>query len=143
MSFDKATRNALARIVGACRALLTEDVRNQLQQVYGFQPDGTVLPLDRLGHLDDQGRETAAALRQWLEHLAAVEIGTEAKRRAAAFERMAHETAFTVLNRLAALRAGAGHRMRPPRHGIGRLRHVRAPDRRSPRRPGAGVSGLS
>jgi hypothetical protein len=104
VSFDKPTRNALGKMVGACRRLLTQDARDQLQQIYGLQPEGTALPLDRLGHLDERGRETAAALREWLEHLAASEIGAEAKRRTVAFERMAHEIAFTLLNRLAALR---------------------------------------
>ncbi len=104
MSFDKPTRNALGKMVGACRRLLTDDVRAQLQQAYGLQPEGQTLPVEKLPHLDEQGRETGAALREWQGHLAAQEIGSEKDRRAAAFERMAHETAFTVLNRLAALR---------------------------------------
>jgi hypothetical protein len=104
MPFDQATRNALAKIVADCRRLLTEDVRKQLQGTYGLQPDGTSLPVDALGHLDERGREIARELREWQTHLAANEVGTEAKRRATAFERMTRETAFTALNRLAALR---------------------------------------
>ena len=104
MAFDKPTRNALAKMVGGCRRLLTEDIRTQIQAVYGLQPDGSALALDTLGHLDESGRETARELREWQQHLAATEIGTDAKRNATAFDRMAGETAFTVLNRLAALR---------------------------------------
>jgi hypothetical protein len=104
MSFDKPTRNALANMVGECRRLLTEDIRHQLQAVYGLQPDGTALPVSSLGHLDEHGHETARALREWQEHIASTEAGTEADKRKAAFDRLAHETAFTVLNRLAALR---------------------------------------
>lgn len=104
MSFDKPTRNALGRMVGACRRLLTEDIKDQLQRTYGLQPDGAGLPLERLAHLDEQGRDAAAALREWWEHLAAQEVGSDTDRRRASFDRMAHETAFTVLNRLAALR---------------------------------------
>lgn len=104
MSFDKPTRNALGRMVGACRRLLTEDIKDQLQRTYSLQPDGTVLPLERLAHLDEQGRDVAGGLREWWEHLAAQEVGAETERRRAAFDRMAYETGFTLLNRLAALR---------------------------------------
>ncbi len=104
MSFDKPTRNKLASMVGDCRHLLTDDIRHQLQAVYGLQPDGTALPVPSLAHLDERGREVASALRLWQEHLASTEPGTEPQKREAAFDRLAHETAFTVLNRLAALR---------------------------------------
>src|SRR5438876_3828809 len=91
-------------MVGECRRLLTEDSRKQLQGVYALQPDGAVLPIGSLGHLDERGREIAHELREWQDHLAVNEGGSESKRRAAAFDRLARETAFTVLNRLAALR---------------------------------------
>ena len=103
MAFDKKTRNELGKMVAECRRLLSEDVRAQLQSVFGIQPDGTMLDVEKL-KLDDRGREVAGALRQWLEHLAAGESGTEQERRSNAFDRMANETAFTYLNRLAALR---------------------------------------
>jgi len=88
-------------MVAECRRrLLTDDIRYQLQAVYGLQPDGTALRLAGLGHLDEEGREVARELREWQEHLASTEIGTEPQKRTAALERVAHETAFTVLNRL-------------------------------------------
>lgn len=104
MSFDKPTRNKLASMVGECRRLLTEDIRHQLQAIYGLQPDGDALAVSTLGHLDEQGREAADELRAWQAHLASTEIGTEQQRRKEAFNRVARETAFTALNRLAALR---------------------------------------
>src|SRR5439155_10293505 len=79
-------------------------IRHQLQAVYGLQPDGTALKVSNLGHLDERGHEIAQELREWQEHVASVEAGPEAQRRKAAFDRLANETAFTALNRLAALR---------------------------------------
>ncbi len=104
MSFDKPTRNKLANMVGDCRRLLTDDIRHQLQSIYGLQPDGSSLAVSSLTHLDERGRDVAGALRLWQEHLASTEHGTEVQRKEKAFERLAHETAFTVLNRMAALR---------------------------------------
>jgi hypothetical protein len=73
MSFDKPTRNKLASMVGECRRLLTEDIRHQLQAIYGLQPDGDVLAVTALGHLDEQGQEAAEELRAWQAHLASTE----------------------------------------------------------------------
>ncbi|MEX1230037.1 MAG: DNA methyltransferase [Planctomycetaceae bacterium] len=103
MAFDKKTRNELGKMVAECRRLLTDDVRDQFQRVYGIQPDGSSLDINKL-KLDDRGREIAVSLRQWLDHLAAGETGTEHERRKAAFDRISNETAFTYVNRLAALR---------------------------------------
>ena len=91
-------------MVSECQGLLRDDIRDQLQVAYGLQPDGTALPIERLGRLDDAGREVARQLREWQEHLGSTEIGTEPQKKKSAFDRLAHETAFTVLNRLAALR---------------------------------------
>jgi hypothetical protein len=120
MSFDKPTRNKLASMVGDCRRLLTDDIRHQLQAVYGLQPDGTALPVSSLSHLDERGREVSSALRLWQEHLASTEAGTESQKRKAAFDRLAHESAFTILNRLAALRMceERGHVIECVRRGL-------------------------
>lgn len=101
MSFDKHTRNLLARMVGNARQRLQGDITAQLQTYFRLQPDGTALPLD--GMTDDQ-RTAAEDLRQLLDHLAASESGPEKSRRAAAYNRLVREIGFTVLNRLAALR---------------------------------------
>lgn len=65
MPFDDPTRNDLAKMVGDCRRLLTEDIRKQLQSTYGLHPDGTVLSPDALGRLDERGQEIARELREW------------------------------------------------------------------------------
>ncbi len=112
MSFDKPTRTALARMVADCRRILVADLQDQLQRTYGLQPEGAVLPLESLRHLDDRSRDVARALRAWQQHLAAREVagspgapgGGEQSRLQAAFQAMALRTAFAVLNRLAALR---------------------------------------
>src|SRR5260370_382039 len=104
MSFDKSTRNKLSNMVGECRRLLTDDIRDQLQAIYGVKTDGIAILVSSLGYLDEPAREVGRALRQWQEHLVSTEIGTEPERQKGAFDRLAHETAFTVLNRLAALR---------------------------------------
>ena len=86
MSFDKPTRNVLANLVAECRRLLTADIRDQLQRVYGLQPDGADLSVASLQHLDEPGVEIAEELRIWREHLAVNE-----QQRTAAFERLAQE----------------------------------------------------
>jgi len=103
MSFDKDTRNALAKMVNACRRTLTEDVADQLQETFGIYSD-TSLPLDRLTHLTLDDAEAAQALREQLNHFAAAESGRPEERRSLAYDRLILEIAFTILNRLAALR---------------------------------------
>ena len=120
MAFDKPTRNALAKMTAACRQLLTVDIRGQLQGAYGLQPDGSALPLASLGHLDEREIEIAGELREWQSHLASGTGLQPVAARKAAFDRMAHETAFTVLNRLAALRLceECGHTVECVRRGM-------------------------
>jgi Eco57I restriction-modification methylase len=105
VSFDQKTRNALAKMVGDARRILHADLAEQLQGIYGLQPDGSALDVDSLVHLGPEDQELAKELRAWQSHLAASATEpTEQGRRAAAFRRMAHEAAFTTLNRLAAIR---------------------------------------
>jgi hypothetical protein len=104
MSFDKNTRNLLAKTIAVCRRRLIEDVANQLRGVFGLHPDGTVLPLDKLTHLSRDQSSAARRLRDLLDHYTVGAAGKESDRRQAAYERMVLEISFTVLNRLAALR---------------------------------------
>ena len=104
MSFDKDTRNLLAKTVAACRRRLIEDVTDQLRGVFGLHPDGTVLPLDKLTHLSPDQNSAARRLRDLLDHYTVGAAGKDSDRRKAAYERMVLEISFTVLNRLAALR---------------------------------------
>jgi hypothetical protein len=102
MAFDQATRNRLQSFVSDARELLTEEFTRQLQNDYGLDPvAGKVTPLENLAHLDDRRRETARILRVTLEHYQA---SNSAASNEALLERIVREQAFTVLNRLAALR---------------------------------------
>src|SRR5215208_609266 len=102
MAFDQATRNRLQRFVGDARELLKEEFTRQLQNVYGLDPtSGSVTSLENLRDLDDTRRETARILRETLAHyLASSPSGGAGE----ALDRIVREQAFTVLNRLAALR---------------------------------------
>jgi len=104
MSFDKETRNLLAKTVAACRRRLTEDVTDQLRGTFGLHPDGTVLPTAKLTHLTEEQAAAARRLRELLDHYAAGAAGMPSARRKAAYERLVLEISFTALNRLAALR---------------------------------------
>lgn len=104
MSFDKDTRNLLAKTVAACRRRLAGDVTDQLRGVFGLHPDGVVLPLEKLTHLSPDQHAAARRLRDLLDHYTAGAAGKDSDRRKAAYERMVLEISFTALNRLAALR---------------------------------------
>lgn len=102
MAFDTATRNELQKLVGRVRDLLVKEFTAQCQTLYGIQPDGTALDLKQLGHRPEDEQIVADLLRKRIDHLAAGLSGS--KRRAEAFDRLVREQAFTVLNRLCALR---------------------------------------
>jgi hypothetical protein len=105
MAFDNETRGKLQRFVTEIRALLTEDFTRQLQQTYGMDPtSGEVASIESLKHLDDERLETAQILRDIMDHYLASEAKNEKQTRASVLRRIAREQAFTILNRLAALR---------------------------------------
>ncbi|WP_213286692.1 Eco57I restriction-modification methylase domain-containing protein [Bradyrhizobium sp. sGM-13] len=101
MAFDQITRNRLQRFVTEARRTLEEEFTRQLQNDYGMDPvSGTVAPFESLRHINDQQRESARILRDTLAHYCA-SSDTDAK---SGLDRIVREQAFTVLNRLAALR---------------------------------------
>lgn len=102
MAFDTATRNELQKLVGRVRDLLVKEFTAQCQTLYGIQPDGTALALEKLEHRPEDEQTLARLLRERIDHLAAGLSGS--KRRAEAFDRLVREQAFTVFNRLCALR---------------------------------------
>ena len=105
MPFDDSTRGRLQTFVGAARDALTEEFAWQLQQTYGMDPvSGEVTALDRLGDSDDQRLETARILREIMQHYLGALANPSAQDRHRALDRIVREQAFTVLNRLAALR---------------------------------------
>ena len=108
MAFDNSTRNRLNKFVSDARGLLTEEFTNQFQVDYGLDPDtGEVADLERLAHLDDARRQTAIILRETLAHYYA-NLPTKNKKQETDYqqliERIIREQAFTVLNRLCAIR---------------------------------------
>lgn len=103
MTLDRAARVLLARAVGACRDILSDDLREQLQSSFGFQPDGSAISSDRLP-LDAEGRSIAEALRSWHAHLVTALPAADLARSTIALERMVQECGFTALNRLVAVR---------------------------------------
>ena len=101
MAFDQITRNRLQRFVTDARRALEEEFTRQLQSDYGLDPaSGTAAPLESLRHINDQQRETARILRDTLAHYCA---GSDTDTKAG-LDRIVREQAFTVMNRLAALR---------------------------------------
>lgn len=109
MAFDQATRNRLQKFVGDARKLLSEEFTQQLQNTYGLDPvTGGIAELSALPALSPSEQQTATLLRDTLEHyLAANHKADPHKDKAlviAALDRIVREQAFTVLNRLAALR---------------------------------------
>lgn len=106
MAFDQPTRNRLQSFVSSARNILSQEFTRQLQADYGMDPkQGTVDDLSTLTHLDNSQRQTAQLLRDTLEHYLATTPGKSDKERTKqVLERIIREQAFTVLNRLAALR---------------------------------------
>ncbi|HUG12776.1 MAG TPA: hypothetical protein VMM36_17300, partial [Opitutaceae bacterium] len=102
MAFDTQTRNRLAQLVADCRDLLAGEFDAKLKEFYGiYAAEGRVLPVEDLGHLDDERLRVAKLLRERIAHLAATE---PAEGVGGAVRRVLREQAFTVLNRFAALR---------------------------------------
>ena len=101
MAFDQTTRNRLQRFVNDARRVLEEEFTRQLQNDYGMDPNaGSVAELTSLRHINDAQRESARILRDTLAHYCASR-DMDAKQ---GLDRIVREQAFTVLNRLAALR---------------------------------------
>ena len=105
MAFDQATRNRLQRFVNEARNLLTEEFTRQLQRDYGMDPKtGEVADIAKLSKLDDRRLETARILREIAAHYLATESASGHAAEGQVLDRIVREQAFTVLNRLAALR---------------------------------------
>ncbi|MCK5545503.1 MAG: hypothetical protein KAI35_09815, partial [Desulfobulbaceae bacterium] len=102
MAFDQATRNKLQNFVSNARTLLTADFTRQMQNDYGMDPNtGEVSNLDSLPHLNDTQIQTARLLRDTLKHY---QTGSSSNDSKEILNRIVREQAFTVLNRLCAMR---------------------------------------
>lgn len=110
MAFDQSTRNRLNRFVADSRGLLATEFTRQLRATYGMNPTtGEVANINSLAGLTPHQQETAQLLRDTFEHYLAANDHSKGKskekeNRLAALDRIVREQAFTVLNRLAALR---------------------------------------
>jgi hypothetical protein len=107
MAFDQKTRNLLQRTVSACRKILDEEFAAQRREIFGINDDGSVAPFETLAHLPDEDMQVARLLRDRLDHLSAgltAQGKKESDARKESVGRITREQAFTVLNRLAALR---------------------------------------
>lgn len=101
MAFDQPTRHRLQRFVNDARRVLEEEFTRQLQNDFGLDPNsGAVTDMANLRHINDAQRESARILRDTLAHYCA---GGDMDARQG-LDRIVREQAFTVLNRLAALR---------------------------------------
>lgn len=103
MPFNTEIRNKLASMVGNARRLLRKEFQEQLQELYGIQPDGRITPIQKLTHLDDEQLAVALLLRQGIEYLESSGVHEENPTQTA-INRFLNEQSFTVLNRFAALR---------------------------------------
>ena len=103
MAFDSSTRNRLAGFVKDARDLVTREFTQKFKELYGISENGQITPLEKLLHLDEMGRATAVLLRERIEYLACSQPH-EKKGLAEAVARLVREQAFTVVNRLAAIR---------------------------------------
>lgn len=113
MAFDQTTRNRLARFVAEARSLLAAEFTRQLQLDFAMDPrTGEVGAIEKLTRLDGTRLETARVLRDTLEHYLAavpspradVPAQTPSRTRVELLDRIVREQAFTVLDRLCALR---------------------------------------
>ena len=103
MALSDDTKNELKGMVATIRERLTNEFTEQLQELYGIQPEGEIADVEDLGLVDEEQRTVAEQLRESIEHYAG---GSDAskKERKEAIQRTIREQAFTVLNRFAALR---------------------------------------
>src|SRR4051812_24988047 len=96
---ETTLRNSLRLAITSCRRLLEEDYLLQLEGRYGIRRDGQIEPLERLEHLDAIGLAERRAIEAALKH-----EQLQAQNLPQAITRFVRESAFTVLNRLAALK---------------------------------------
>ena len=103
MAFDSQTRNRLARFVADARELIADEFTQKFQSLYGLSSSGEITAVADLKHLDEAQCATTERLRARLRHLEP-EAGDSDRVKPDTIEHLAREQAFTVLNRLAAIR---------------------------------------
>ncbi|MBN1136914.1 MAG: SAM-dependent methyltransferase, partial [Anaerolineae bacterium] len=96
---EKALRGHLYTRVVRCRQLLESDLAQQLEGTFGVHGDGALESPAGLGHLDAVGRAERQAIEAAIQHEERSGAGCQE-----AVQRYVRESAFTWLNRLAALK---------------------------------------
>jgi len=101
---DQELRNKLRRAVNELRTVLEESVYEQLESTYGILRDGRLVPVEDVPPLraNDELRRRRQEIEQAIRHEEALLEGQD--RTARAVEKFVRESAFTTLNRLAALK---------------------------------------
>ncbi|MCS4201502.1 BREX-1 system adenine-specific DNA-methyltransferase PglX [Salinibacter ruber] len=103
MALSDDTKNELKGMVATIRERLTNEFTEQLQELYGIQPEGEIADVEDLSLVDEEQRTVAEQLRKSIEHCAGGSDSSQDERQEA-IQRTIREQAFTVLNRFAALR---------------------------------------
>jgi hypothetical protein len=103
MPFDDQTRSRLAQFVTEARELTSSEFAEQLRSIYGVSASGAIASVADLKDLDEEQRSIAHLLRERVDYLKE-SFSTEKDATFAPIDRLTREQAFTVLNRLAALR---------------------------------------
>lgn len=110
MAIDSSSRKLLQQTVTEMKKLLEKEFLSQLQSIYGIQENGESIPLEKMTHLADEDFTIARIVRERISHLEPY----VKKNKKEALLRVVRESAFTVLNRFAALRmAEARNIVRP------------------------------
>jgi hypothetical protein len=104
MALTTNSRKKLLKLVQDSKRILFQEIRDQLQQYYGIFPQtGEVLAIEELTTSDADVLYKSKLLRDRLKYLAS-NLADKKNESIESVEQLIREQAFTVLNRLAALR---------------------------------------
>ena len=102
MALSKDAIGKIKSFVQSTKRLLMREFAAQIQQHYGIRLDGSYLMVEELTTKDGSIIQTARLLRERLSYLESTIAGTNKKEEAV--EQLIREQAFTILNRIAAIR---------------------------------------
>lgn len=109
MGFDTKTRNLLQRFVSKARNLLSDEFNRQIQNTLGMDSkSGIIADLDKLTSLDNYEFETAKILRNTMDHYLSLASYSDTRD---VLDRIIREQAFTILNRLCAIKMAESRKL--------------------------------
>jgi hypothetical protein len=104
MALDKNARNKLLKLVQASKRVLFKEIIEQLQQHFGIYPDsGKILMLEQLTTSESDTLYKAKLLRERLLYIK-INLADTKNQDVESINQLIREQAFTILNRMAALR---------------------------------------